>query len=590
MRLVRYIFGLLLILLIVYSTGWYYIAGKIASEVNSKYAGQKIAVGPLVNDESYVVSFKTATSSGFPFGIAISLHGVQEETKEAVMSYENPINIGYSLLVQDAYVSYSGKIDAAFKPVQSNFGTELDINGYSIKASIPLSLSLITNLSNFSDPVEIINYIKGISIASKEVRIFDKQEGQLFYNKEYERLDISFIPAKHYHQMEELLGDIPKEYRVVYNVKSNAVKFASRRIPISLFYGFALLPANFNASAKAVIKTGAKTFKEFASDIDIKGEMAFTMPYLELNSLALDFKGNTEILKGQSSKLIVDGKIRIKEGFFQELFKQYNQVRPMVLTSPGGKAVDQEILYIIANKDAFRFKDLENSDYLMNIDMASSSNRSSSELKLNNFSIYSGDSGFKLTNESTMRHSITNRESWTTKGVLLLKNYLTIVDFTSAYVNRFGKFRFLNDDSRALYVDVNRTFLKTISDHPESGSNDLSIDYDINSDSLMSGKVGSTQIVRIPEIYGTILYQKLLGSVDPNGDVLKQIKRILPNVDENNPILQKLLPAFTGKGVKEVLPSEAQKIVPEKAKEVLKKVLPGKANKVGKDLLKKLGG
>lgn len=588
MRLARYIFILLLTLLAAYSFGWYYVANKAASEINTKYAGKKIAIKPLINNEEYSIGFDKASTSGFPFEIAVKLHGWKEESQGSLISYNEPINIGYNLISQAAYISYNGDIDAAYKPVSSGFGAMLKVNNYLIKVSLPLTGKLFKAVPSMKDFAELINYIGDITISTKEVQIVDKQENELFYDKDYEKLKFSFVSAKYYKTLEEILSDIPKEYEIHYNAKTKPVKFVSRRIPVSLFYDFALMPSDFTLSAIAHIKTKAKTIKEFSSDVEAKADLTFSSSKIDLTSFKLGFKGDLDVIKGRNTKLTIDGQLRLKDGLFESLFKQYESIRPKVLEAPAGIAINQEVTYIIANKDAFRFKDLENSDYTFNIDMNSSYSHNNALIKFNNLSIYSGDSGFKLTHESTMNQK--NLRDWHAQGVLLVKSYPNVVDFSSGYIYRFGKFRFLNNEARSLYIDVNKTFLKTISDYPASTSNDLSFDYIIDSNSLQSGKVGSTQIDKIPEIYYSILYKKLFAMIDPAGDMLAQMKKILPDLNENAPLFKKLLPAITGKDLKQILPKELEKVIPDKVEDI-KKALPTKdlKEKIGKELLKKLG-
>lgn len=580
MRLVKYIVILLFVLFGCYSAGWYYISNKILSEINSKYSGQKFNIKALHNEE-YFISFDRANSKGFPFQLVVSLEGWKEESKGALISYNSPVNIGYNFVTRSVYISYDGEIDAAYKPVANGFGAKLKIKDYLIKIALPLTKASITNISKMKDPIELVNYIGDINISTKEVQIFDKQEGDLFYHKDSERLRFSFVPAKYYEHFDDLLNNIPKEYKIYYLVKTKPVEFASRRIPVSLFYGFSLLPSNFNATASVSIKTTAKTFKELSSNLDLQSDCTFSTSLIDLTSFKLDFKNSQDPTKGNNVKLVVDSQIRLKTGLFDELFKQYETIKPTILNAPAGHLINQEVSYIIANKNEFRFKDLENSDYILNIDMASSDGKTTTSMKLNNFSIYSGESGIKLTHESIMR--LNNQANWNAKGVLLLKNYPAVVDFSSGYIYRFGKFRFLNDQARKLYVEVNKAFLKEISDHPTSTSNDLSFDYDADSNNFPDAKIGSVKIDQIAQLYQLMLYKKLFGAVDPHGDILKQMKKILPDLNENDSMFKKLFPKITGKELNELLPKNA--------KDTIEKILPTKElkKKVGKDLLKMLG-
>lgn len=561
MRIAKYILIFLVVLLACYCSCWYYIISNIRNDINARYATQKIYVKALVNTEEYFITFDKASITGFPFDMALNLHGWKEESKGALISYHSPIKIGYSFTNQHAYIAYDGEIDAAYKPLASSFGAILKIKNYLIKLDIPLTRKLLSAISKMTDSGELVNYIKGIEVATGGVQITDKQENELFSDKEYEKLNFTFVPAKYYLTLEDLLNEIPSEYTVNYSVKTKPVKFSFRPIPVSLLYGFFNLPSDFSASGKVKIKTEAKKAEELFSNFNAEVEVAFSAPKIDLNSFKLLFKTGLSPEKRKGTALSIDSKIRLKDSFFEELFKKYEAIKPRVISTHAGRLVDQEVSYIISNKDIFRFKDLENSDYFLNLDLETTNNSKGPLVKLNDFSIYSGESGFKLTYRSQFNYM--NGTNWKADGVLLIKNYPVVVDFNSNYILRFGDFRFLSDPARNLYIDVNKAFLKQISDYPTSTSNDLSFDYSISTDNWSEGKIGSSKIVQLPELYKILLYKKLFNVIDLHGDILIQIKKLLPNFDENEPVFKKILAQITEKDIKRILPQQGEKNINE---------------------------
>ena len=52
---------------------------------------KKIYVKALVNTEEYFITFDKASITGFPFDMALNLHGWKEESKGAIISYHSPI-------------------------------------------------------------------------------------------------------------------------------------------------------------------------------------------------------------------------------------------------------------------------------------------------------------------------------------------------------------------------------------------------------------------------------------------------------------------------------------------------------------------
>jgi len=578
MRAIKIAVILMLLAIIGYSLSWYYIANKITSEINNKYANKPIVVNGIDKAE-YHISFKKAHASGFPFKMLMSISGWTEESRGAIISYKAPIHMGYSFGTQEVYVSYNGDIEALYKPVNAKFGAKLKVKDYLITIDMPLNRKLLDTVSNMKDPFEVVNHLGELNISTKKVEIFDLNSDEKFFDKEYERFKFSYKPTKYYLTLDDLLNNIPQFYKVDYVVKTNEVKDKSRRLPVSLFYGFSALPSGFNVEGSATIKTGAKIAKDLAKDIDLDANLECVSPLFDVGPVKISYKGGIgEVSRG--AQIFVDSKVQLKKGFFEDAFKKYISLSLRVVAMPGGQIVNREILYIIANKDAFRFNELENRRYEVNIDLNSYRSKDKIKLKVNNFSIFSQDSGIRFVHDSEASTALDKK--WHANGILYIKNYLPVVDFTSGYIYRFGKFKILSDEARELYVDVNKTFLKQISDYPTSTSNDLSFEYVVNSQKLNKTKVGTVQFDQLTKLYQLELYNKLLAKVGADGDVLAKMKKIVPYLDENEPSLKKLLPKI--KNIESI-----EKNIPKDAKKTLEKIIPVEdlKKKLGKDLLGK---
>ena len=121
------------------------------------------------------------------------------------------------------------------------------------------------------------------------------------------------------------------------------------------------------------------------------------------------------------------------------------------------------------------------------------------------------DSGIRLKHaiKTKMKTTFLRKNKWFIKDVLLFKNYRAVVDFTSGYIYRFGKFRFLSEEVRELYIDVNQSFLKDTSDHLDSASNDLSFEHLIDSRTLNKREFGSVRAEQVTQLYTLMLYKKM---------------------------------------------------------------------------------
>ena len=584
MKLIRFLVIILLVIMAVICGVWYYITSHVASEMNRKYAGQQLAVKGL-DKKDYFITFEEVAPEGFPFKISWSAKGWMEESRKAKISYSSPVKFGYNLLLQQAFVSYDGEIMAAYKPEKHGFGSKLKVSDYTIAVDLPLNRGLINTLKNMDDPVQIVNHLGNINVSSRKVEIFDLVNNEKFYDKDYERLKLTFVTQKQYTNLEDLLSNIPQHYTVDYIVKMNPLEATVRRLPVSLFYGFSALPSGLDMTASAVIKTAGNTIDEITKGLQVKADITCDSTFLNMSDFKLDYKSGNDVA-GRDYELDMTSKLYFKQGMFDQLFKRYELVALQVIASPAGRLVDREIQYIIRNKDKFKFKDLEDSDYDFNLKMNSFHSKSKLYMKVHDFSIFSQNSGIRLKHE--MESTEQRDKKWFAKGVLYLKNYPAVVDFTSGYIYRFGKFRFLSEEARELYIDVNKSFLKDISDYPDSTSNDLSFEYSMNSGNLNKTEFGSVRVEQIAELYTLMLYKKLFGTVGHGGDVLARMQKILPDIDGNEPLLKKILPKISGgEVIEKSIQKQIDKAVSKDAKDVINKLIPKDALS-GKNLLKNL--
>ncbi|PCJ26969.1 MAG: hypothetical protein COA94_04665 [Rickettsiales bacterium] len=585
MKLIRFIVLVLLLIAAAIGAGGYYVTHKVADELNEQYAGQKIAVTEN-GKASHFITFKEVVPSGFPLKISWDVRGVIEETESSKTSFTSPVQFGYDLLLQKVFVSYAGDIMSSYKPAKFKFGAKLKIEDYMLSVDLPVSMGLINTLRDLEDPVQIINHVGDINLSSDRVEIFDLIDNQKFYDKKYENMKLSFVPQKTYVSLKDLMTNIPQRYVVRYAVETNEIKVPTRKLPDSLFYVFSAVPSGMDMRANAVIKTAGNNSREITKNLEVKGDITCSGMFASVKNFKLDYKAGSDKLN-RDYDLAIDSKLHLKKGAFDHLFEQYKLISSKVALSPSAKMIDREINYIIANKQAFKFQDLENSDYDFNLKMSNYHDQDKTYMKINNLDISSEGAGINL------KHEIeTNSKGFKTylaKGDLLIRNYSAVVEFTSGYIYRFGKFRFLNDAARSLYVDVNKTFLKSISDHPKSVSNDLSFNYEVNSRNLKKTKLGSVTVDKISELYTLMLYKKLFDNVGSGGDVLERMQKILPGIDGKEPLLQKILPHISGgKSIEKSIKKEIDKVLPKNAQDLLKKIIPKDKLKKGflKDLFK----
>lgn len=540
MRLLRYIGIILLLIIATYSGIWYYVMHKLASQFHAQYGTKPITI-QTTNGLDYNLSFAKISPTGFPFKLALKITDWREETKSSDTYYQDPIIAGYDLAKQQIFVSFSGDIKSYFKPVMQNFGALIKAKNYNIAINLPLTRELLNFLKKMQDPFELINYTKVINITTGRVEVFDiNNNKEKFYDKEFEHINFHFEPAKWYTSWQELNADIPKEFDAKYEVKTNKVTEPSRNLPFNLFYSFYHFPSEIYGKGEFIAKTEAKTLDELAKDISFKLDFNFTSPFADLNSYNLSYTADLKDKKTIFS-ILSNAKFSIKPGAFDELFKYYGIVREQIIKKPlVGRLIDNEINYIINNKTAFKFSELESKSYDFNINIKGNDNNTTTYLTVEDFSLFSNNTGIKLSHNSEIHKTYPRK--WLTQGTLLLHNYGTIVDFSSAYIYRFGKFKDISDQARNIYVTVNKNFLKKISDHPYSDSNDLSFEYEVNSEKLTNTKFGNVRFDQLTDLYQKHLLDTLVEHVEAGPGILGRMKSIIPDLDENSEIVKRVIP------------------------------------------------
>lgn len=596
MKLIKYLAVILVTIILFYGAGWYYLMNLIANEVNTNYAGKKHLIEGM-SDEDYHTMFAKVSPTGFPFKFQIQILDWKEESKTAVINYPNPVYVGYNLLSQKLEINYDGQIISEYKPTSRKFGARFEIDKYHVKVDLPITHDLINTVKNMQDPFEVVNHLGKISAGTANVKIFDLNDNGKFYDKEYEKLTVTFQPAKYYTSLDDFLKNIPTHYIANYSVKTNPVTEPSRRLPVSLLYGFFTFPSNFYATASADIKTKAKTFDALGKDLDMRINFKVQSPYVDISSGKFEYASLID-KNIPSFEIQNDLQFKFKPGAFDKLFDQHMIIKPKLMQSDIGKFFNREIEYIINNKDAFKFKDLEDVNYDANLRAQGSDSKERRFIKLDNISIFSESSGFKVNAESTMKKGniikgIDQRVQ--ADGVLYIQNYPSVVEFSSGYIYRFGKFRFLNDEARDIYIKANKRFLKKISDYPDSKSNDLSFEFEFDSNNYSKMKFGSIQLEQISDLYQTELFKILVDHVGIDSNFEERMKKIIPDLDLNSPILKKVLPklkklqGLDKDNLQNIVPKNLDKKLQKDAQKSLDKVIPNDfKKKINKELWKNM--
>ena len=519
----------IVIILVSYTLAWFAVLQLITAALKKHYMAQSI----MIADEHFI-KFSRVTAAGYPFKIAIKIRGLNEEGKLQVIDYNDPLYIGYDLLKQSFFLSYSGDTIAHYKPLQSGFGSKITNDKYLITIKYPLNYNLIKIIQR-KTWFELANFIKELEFTSNKVQIYDLIDQTKLYDKDYDIIKISVVKDRYYTSLEEFLNNIPQRLNISYSSKLNSMSNGRIVAPSSLLYGIFLPYVALNGEASISLKTNATNFKNVFDDWEVE------IPHLKSESdiyslsLSMFYKGNINkddrVVAFKSSS-----KIELKTGFIDKLLAAANYLIAYLRNIyPTNNPLKNKMIYttinnlenIVNNKTKFRFEELENRKYESDIDLYFSNMKGYLYNKINNFSIFSGQTGIRLTNESDLK-------KWHIQGLTALNNYPKLVDFFSNILYQFDAFQSITDQDKKIYTGAVKHFLKSISDYPKSTSNDITIEYKIDSSNLSQGKIANVELKQLKMLYYLSLYHGLIENTQTTGNnLLTKMKHLAPNISDN---------------------------------------------------------
>jgi len=534
-------------IILTYSILWFGALFSLSSFINKKYSNTDISVG---ESRQYFVKFSKVKPYGFPFKFGISVINWQEESINRKIDVVSPINIGYDLMKQDLFISFSGEAIGRFKPVERGFGVKFYSNDCILSVKMPLSFKILDIIKGKRDLFEIINFVENIKFASGKVEIFDLVDSKKLYEEDHTIFTLGFDKSKYYTSKQDFLNNIPQELEVNYDTEISLSDIEDRTIPAGLLLYRLAWHNNFKFSANFLVTTNSSNYKDLDKDLTIKITNAKISSDGFENNMNLLYQGKSDGSGNNNSHILIDSHFKINQGFIQNLLdtvKKYHD-RLTSIASVGKiynyDAADDDLLYVINNSQQLDFSLLENREYDFNLDI----NLATESYKLtrgqiNNLSLYSKGSGFSLTNE-TIVNILKNSYS---KGVIVANNYPKIIDVLGTYIYDFGKFKQLSVESKEVYKNGLSAFLKTISDHPNSSNSiDVSFEYEIDLSDINKAKIGTIDdINKIIPLYYVSLYRAAVKKVKIGEDPKQRIMELIPDFKEHKKILEEcILPGF----------------------------------------------
>lgn len=536
---IKYLSIILAILFLLYTIIWFALTISIAHNINKQHADKNLNITSLKNDQlNYYIKFSRISSYGFPFKIGFQIAGWQEEGGNNLIEFLSPIYIGYDLIKQSIFVKYSGTTIGHYKPIELKFGAIFKSKDYSATVKIPLSLKLLRIFTQKKDIFEIVNFIKEIKLQSDKTEILDLYDEKKLYEEDYSNISFSFEKSKYYNNLEDFKNNVPQKFNINYSTKITESNIINRKIPAGLLlYRFAW-PFAFSFNGKFYIKTNQSLLNKFDKDFEINClNSTFTTETID-SLTTLIFRNKVIDTDNNNIYLGINSKIDLKTGFSDNLLNSIQYLLAFIPEFPTNLPLISELKYLNDNKDKFSLTDLENRQYLFDTDI-NLVTRSQNELKaeINNLSLFSNNTGFRLSTE----FKFGSFKEFNIDGVMVLNNYIKPINIITNYIFNLGRFKTFSDISKDIYKSNIRQFLKSISDHPDSSSEDISFEYKLNSDNLQRAKIGSIDFDKMIPLYYLSLYKEASKYINA-GDILSErMLELVPDFNQHQKLLQQLM-------------------------------------------------
>lgn len=532
-----YLASIITIFLLIYTITWFVIITSVAKQLNEQYAGRYINTKLIETEPDYFIKFAKIISYGFPFKMAIQVIGWQEEGETNLIKLNSPIYLGYDLLKQICFISYSGEATGHYKPVELKFGAKFKTGNYSIFAKIPLSFKLLKIFTQKKDSFELINFIKKIELRSENTQIFDLYDDQILYNEDHTVVAFSFDKHKYYTDINDFKNNIPQKLNISYSTKILESNVVNRRVPAGILLYRFTWPFAFNFRGNFYIKTNKIALSDFSKDLEITMSEAESSSESQKSLTTILYRNRVES-DDSDTYLKIASKLDLKTGFSDKLLEAIPYLLSYIANLPKNLSVIDELKYIGDNKSKFSLAELENHQYNLDLDLNFIvRNKNTIRAQINNLSLFSNDTGVRLSSE----FKINSLGKVDIDGVIVFNNYQATTNIITNYLFNLGRFKTFSDDSRSIYKEGTQYFLKSISDYPNSNSNIISFEYKLDSTNLKDSKIGTAEFNKITPLYYLGLYKAAAAKLHSNDKVITKLRELIPDFDEHQKLFKQFM-------------------------------------------------
>jgi hypothetical protein len=429
------------------------------------------------------------------------------------------------MLSKNFSLSYSGDIISNSKTLS----TKTSVNNFSIalKAKNIFQLIKVISQENFA-PIEFLNYIDNINLKIVNSVTKDKKDNKIIAHIKNNYLRFSFETKEYYKNIITLLNNLPNKYFLY--IKMHNGQTQKKIYDLKMYNNIAsfMIP-HTDGYLKSEIELSANTHG--SSIKNIKGNLSIDSDFANVKNMIFNHNTNDTTVKFD---------FLLKNGFFNQFFAYYDMYKKNILhkfkSNHISHKIAKEIEYIKKYQKEFDLTKMENVRTNFQTQLKHNSQKHKDSVILKNTILSS-----RYLNIKANENIISSKAKNIIDGIIEIKNYIPIINFTSNYIYKFNKHKKLPKNIKQIYIDINKKIFAEESKKQKSSRGNIIIKHKLDLNNIYNSEINNKNMKELINIYKNTFYQEFIKELKINSENLDQFINIIPGLKDKN-ILQKIVP------------------------------------------------
>ena len=456
------------------------------------------------------------------------MNGFVEDNEYSNIQHQAPILFGYNLIRQQIFVNYKGTSIAHFKPLESGFGSKV-LGEYNYFINFPLSKKNIRSIIKESNLSAIINF-DSLELRIKDLKVYDIVDSSLLLESPRAFFSLSLKEKGYYNSIDEFLNNIPKLYKLhsVTNF-SNVVANRSIIAPFSLVYGF-IPNRSLDCKVDMTLKTTANTAKEIVNNMNVDSTIKCAG-----KTFNIDINGTTKTTnfsnnEDRSLALKFDANVLLNSTIIKTAATYSKALMQYVSKSTPERSLFASKTIELLDKAIESEKIPPSNQVQVGIDANFKQENNIKKIDAKNLSLFFSDNGVATT--TTINIDSTKHELYT-QGMLSMYKAKGLINVISEYITPL-MFKNSEDIDKDFVIAFYNRFLRNISNHPQSTSDDLVFDFEYSSHEPKNTKISNKDLQKKISKYYTTLYQQAIKHALHDSNFIEKLKQLIPDIDKKD--------------------------------------------------------